>query len=437
MKPLNIGLIAALAVAMLAPIAASSQSKDAGVSDKQRQQGMAEAPAAAKAAGVACQISDARFIAQDKKSKRNFYEIDCAEGLGFIIEAGADKSTAFDCVTTSTPDASGKVGALACKLPGNNGNADLGKLVAKAGAACTVEKARGIGQSPTNSFFEVLCQGGAGYIVQAGAPPTPDKPVQVTTCLAYDEAGGNISCTLTDKASRLAVIDRYAAESGKGCAVKDRRYILSTKTGDNYYEASCQDGKGYVFKVNAAGALAQTLDCAAADNIGGGCTLTDTRAAKTEQAALYGNLAKKAGFDCDVESYGALPAQAAGQDVVELVCKGGKPGGIGVFTASGGKVYDCAHALVAGYRCSLNKGGSTAALTADLKTLGKGTCAVKDSRLVGKTASGSTYLEVNCADGLAGYMIEYTSPTAPKEAVGCVFAKGIAGGCKLPGNTGA
>jgi hypothetical protein len=434
MKPLKFGLIAALAVAAMAPVAATS--KDA-VSEKARQQGMAEAPAAAQAAGVTCQIADARFIAQDGKSKNKFYEIDCAQGLGFVIEAGADKSTAFDCISTSTPEG-GKASPLACALPGNaNSKADLGALVQKGGVACTVDKARTIGASPSNSFFEVLCNGGAGYIVQAGSPPTADKPVQATPCVAYDEAGGNISCTLSDKAARLAVIDRYATEANNGCQVKDRRYILSAKSGDTYYEASCQNGKGYVYKVDATGKLAQTLDCASADHIGGGCTLTDTRAAKSEQAALYTRLSKAQGFDCDVESYANLPAQTAGQDVVEMVCKNGKPGGIGVFTASGGSVYDCSRALIAGYRCSLNKGAPTAGLTADLKKLGKGSCTVKESRLVGKAASGSTYVEVNCSDGLAGYMIEYTNPTAPKEAVGCAFAKGIAGGCKLTGNTGA
>ena len=33
-------------------------------------------------------------------------------------------------------------------------------------------------------------------------------------------------------------------------------------------------------------------------------------------------------------------------------------------------------------------------------------------------------------------MIEYVAATVtPKEAIGCAFAKGIAGGCKLPGNS--
>src|SRR5690606_5583169 len=273
---------------------------------------------AAQAAGVACQIADARYIAQDSKTKNKFYEIDCAQGLGFVIEAGGGKSIAYDCISTSPPEG-GKAGALVCALPGNaNSKADLGALVQKGGVACTVDKARTVGASSSNSFFEVLCNGGAGYIVQAGSPPTADKAVLVTPCIAYDDAGAQISCTLSDKAARLAVIDQYAAQANNGCQVKDRRYVLSSKAGDTYYEASCQDGKGYIYKVDASGKLAQTLDCASADHIGGGCTLTDTRAAKSEQAALYSNLAKKAGFDCDVESYAALPAQAAGHDVVEM-----------------------------------------------------------------------------------------------------------------------
>jgi hypothetical protein len=441
MKPLRLGLIAAVAIGMLAPVAVSSQSKDAAVSEKDRQRGMAEAPAVAQAAGVTCQVSDARFIGEvaDKKAKTKstFYEVDCSEGLGFVLQSTAGANpTAFSCIEAGAPGADGKPSALACALPGNqNSNVEVAALAKKAGVACAVENVRAVGQTSDKSLFEVLCQGGTGYIITASNPPVASATAEAASCLLYDEASTNISCTLADKAARLAVVDTLVQQSGTSCAVKDRKFVLMTKQNDTYFEVACQDGKGYMIKADAAG-KGSAVDCAKAQHIGGGCTLTDARAAATEQAGLYTRLAKSAGFNCDVTEYGALPA-AAGKDVVELVCASG-PGGIGVFEASGsGKVYNCAHALVAGYRCSLNKGDTGAgALTADLKKLGKGSCAVKDSRLVGKTANGSAYVEVNCSDGLAGYMIEYTAATVtPKEAIGCAFAKGIAGGCKLPGNT--
>ncbi|HEY9217097.1 MAG TPA: hypothetical protein VIO94_03540 [Phenylobacterium sp.] len=444
MKPLKLGLIAAMAIGVLAPAAVMSQSKDAGVTAAQRTRGMAEAPAIAQAAGVACQVADARFIGEvaDKKAKtkKSYFEIDCSEGLGFVLEnAGAGvKPSAFSCVEASAPGPDGKPSALMCQLPGNqNSTADVAALAKKAGVACNIEKVRAVGQTSNNSLFEVLCQGGSGYVITAANPPIASGTATASSCLLYDEANTNVSCTLADKAARVAIVDSLVGQAKNGCVVKDRRFVLMTKDNFTYFEASCQDGKGYMYKADAAGRLSgSAIDCAKADFIGGGCTLVDARAASTEQAALYTRLAKANNFNCDVTKYGALPA-GPGKDVVELVCASG-PGGIGVFDAQGkGAVHDCAHALVAGYRCSLNKGDNgQAALTADLKKLGKASCAVKDMRMVGKTANGDAYIEVNCTDGLAGYMIEYTAATVtPKQAIACSFAKGIAGGCKLPGNT--
>ncbi|HEX2560579.1 hypothetical protein [Phenylobacterium sp.] len=442
MKPLRLGLIAAVAIGMLAPVAVYSQAKTAGVDEKARTRGMAEAPAVAQAAGVTCQVADARFIGEvaDKKAKTKstYYEVDCSEGLGFVLQstAGVAKPSAFTCIEASAPAADGKPSALACALPGNqNSTADVAALAKKAGVGCAVEKVRAVGQTTDKSLFEVLCQGGSGYIVTAANPPIASATAEAASCLLYDEANTNISCTLADKATRLAMVDTLAKQAAASCVVKDRRFVLMTKQNDAYFEVSCQDGKGYMIKADAAG-RGTGIECAKAQHVGGGCTLTDARAAATEQAGLYTRLAKSAGHNCEVTQYGALPS-GAGKDVVELVCANG-PGGIGVFEAGGkGTVYNCAHALVAGYRCSLNKGDTGAsALTADLKKLGKGSCAVKDSRLVGKTANGSAYIEVNCSDGLAGYMIEYVAATVtPKEAIGCAFAKGVGGGCKLPGNT--
>ena len=188
------------------------------------------------------------------------------------------------------------------------------------------------------------------------------------------------------------------------------------------------------------GAFKAAVDCAAADSIAGGCKLTDARSAKTEQTGLYTKLAKESGYDCAVSGYAPLAASAEynGKDVVELACSNRPDGAVAIFPPSGkGVIYDCAHSEVAGFRCGLTK--SSAAydkLTADLRTLGKTSCTVSEERMVGVTADKRAYLEVGCSDGLPGYMIEYTlSPLAPKGTTTCSEAKGISGGCSLPGNT--
>lgn len=443
MRRKTIGLAAALALVALAPAAVMSQSRDAGVTEKARTQGMAEAPAVAQAAGLNCQVVDARFVGKNEdrraKTSTTYYEVDCQDGMGFVIESVTGGATnLYTCLEAAAPTADGKPSALACQLPGNqNPQAELAKLAAKDGVACTVANSRAIGRSATNTFFEIACDDGVtGYILNTGYPATADTKVDATNCLIYDQSETNIKCELGDAAARLRVVDQMAAADAKSCAVSQRRFVGATTDGSNYFEAACEDGKGYIYKVANTGQLAESWDCARALGILGGCTLTDAREAATEQAALYTRLSKAAGFDCDVEKYAIFPA-SGGKDVVELVCKDGKPGGVGVFELNKSAVYNCAYAPIVGYRCGLNpENSSYAALTGDLKKLGRDSCVVSGQRLVGKTADGSAYVEVACADGLAGYMIEYKqNPINAVEAMGCAFAKGIAGGCKLPGNT--
>lgn len=435
--PKAIGLAAALAALVLVPAAAVSQGKkDADIPAAARKSGMAEAPAIVQAAGLGCNVSDARKIGEDKKTKTSYYEVACGAGnMGFVLQAPAGAApTVFTCVEANTPPAPDQKPAAPCMLPGNSDpKAALAPLMQKAGVQCLPENTRGIGQTKTNTYLEVACQGGVGYIVSASAPFDASKPVQAQSCLLYDDAETNIKCTLTDKASRLAVIDRYASEAKNGCVVKDRRFVGAAKDNSQFFEASCQDGKGYIFKVDTSGKLAETYDCAKASHLLGGCTLTDARQAQTDQAALYTKLAKGAGSNCEVERYALFPPRP-GEEVVELVCKDGK-GGIGMFKpgGAGSQVLDCGRAPVAGYKCSLTKDTGYANLTDDLKKYNFKSCEVSNSRVIGKSEKGTTFVEVACADGLKGYMIEYnTAPTVTAiGATGCAFT----GGCKLPGNS--
>jgi hypothetical protein len=443
MRPFAIGLTAALALAALIPAAVISAPKEkekpAAVDAKAREAGMKDAPALITAAGLTCTVSDARFIGEDKKTATKYYEVACQQGLGFAISAKKDVAPlAYTCLESSAPGPDGKTGGLACALPANlDAKAGLAAYVKKAGVPCELENARAIGAGAKNSYFEVACKGGTGYVLTTATPVTLDQEVTANSCLLYED-GGNVSCKLTDKATQLAIVDTLAAGAGKNCAVKDKRYVLSTKT-DNYFEVACQDGKGYMLQQTAtSGALAKTIDCAQASFVGGGCTLTDSVAAQTEQAGLYTKLATKAGFDCKVEKYGMLPSQDNRKEIVELKCSNRPDGGIGVFSATENHVYDCVASEINGYRCSFTKADAVyPRLTANLKSLGKGSCTVSGSRVIGQTATDG-YVEVACSDGLPGWVIAYplgAGSTNPKEVMSCLQAKGVGGGCKLPTNT--
>ena len=438
--PKAIGLVAALMAVLLVPAAAQSQKKAAApaVTEQARKAGMAAAPAVVQALGSSCQVADARLIGEDKKNKVTYYEVACQPGaMGMVLQvnAGPGANSAFSCIEANTPPAPGQPPAAPCILPGNaNPNALLGPMLEKASVACVPQAARGIGQTKTNTLIEVQCQGGTGYVVSASAPFDAAKPAQATNCLLYDDAETNVKCTLADKAARLAVVDNLAKAANNGCVVKDRRFVGASKDGFNFFEASCQDGKGHIFKADSKGALNVAYECAKATSILGGCTLTDARQAQTEQAALYTKLAKDAGAPCDVEKYALFPPKP-GEEIVEMVCKNGQ-GAIGIFKAGGrgSQIVDCGRAPVAGYKCSLSTNISYDTVTSDLKKLQKDTtCVVSNTRVVGKTDKGTIYYEVACADKLKGYVMEYqTAPTlSAVSAVGCTFA----GSCKLPGNT--
>jgi hypothetical protein len=289
------------------------------------------------------------------------------------------------------------------------------------------------------TVFEVACAGGVGYIVQASFPFTAAKPATFAACWGVP-AGTPMSCTLTDAAALATYVDPLAAKMGKPCVVKDRRYVGETGDHSAFFEVACQDGKGYMIEQAANGDVKPAIDCAVADNIGNGCTLTNARAAQTAQAGLYTSLAHKAGYPCDVSRYAPLPVNMPGREVVELACGNRPDGAIGVFPASSAEqaqIIDCAHSELAGFRCSFTKPDAAyPRLTADLNKLGKTSCVVSNERIVGITPDKQGFIEVACADGNAGYIISYTMPAVtPKDATVCTLARNMLGGCTLPGNT--
>ncbi len=447
MRSFGLAVVVALIAAVLTPATALAAAKPAEpITKDQRQKGMDAAPGLITAAGLDCKLTDARLIGQstDPKTKKasSFYELACQGNEGLIIQSTVGEApTVFTCAEASAPQPDGKKSNVACILAGNaDANAGLAPYIAKAGSACDLDKVRPIGHNSSITAFELACKGGQGFILQISSPPRLDKPVTMVPCLALP-AEGNIQCTLTDRAAQLAMIDHLVAQSGKPCTVKDRRFIGSSpSTGETYYEVACQEGKGYVVQTAANGAYKAMIDCAAAEGIGGGCTLTNYRESESQQAGLYSQLARKAGFNCDVSKYAPLPANVAGKEVVELVCSNRPDGAVAEFAvAAGGSstVFDCAHSELVGFRCAFTKPSAAYGnLTAELKKLGKSTCTVSNSRVLGVTAdSRGGDIEVACADGLPGFVIEYTlNPFAAKSVLPCSQAGGINGGCQLPGN---
>jgi hypothetical protein len=437
MRRLTIGLSAAFAMAAAIGVTATFAAKDAAID--------AVTPLV-QAAGISCTPTAARTggdVMTSDKSPAKIYEIACQEGMGYVLiakkpvgTAPAEAPQAYSCMMANAPGADGKPTPLACKLPANaHPEQGLQPLVTATGHSCQVDKARMIGLGATQTYYEVACKDGSGYIVQA--PLKAGGPaVSATTCLAFGSES-KVKCTLSNPAAQLGVVDGLAAATGK-CTPKDRRYVATDAAGTDYFEVACTDGKGYILHADATGHLKETIDCAVASGIAGGCTMTDSRAALTQQSALYTGLAKKAGFDCDVSRYGPIPVRDTSNEVVELQCSNRADGGIGIFPLHGGRnrVLDCVRSVTEGYRCSFSKESAVLPkLNAQLRGLNKGSCVVNGARAFG-TSDQTDFIEVSCADGGPGWVVTYAKASeSPNGVLNCAQAAGFGtGGCQLPTN---
>jgi hypothetical protein len=446
MRPILIGLVAAFLAVIMVPAAAlaATPPKPTPVDPAKRAQGMKEAPAVITAAGLDCQLADARFLGPsvDAKTKEttNFYEIACKDAEGFIVGAPAKPGPPLVIYTCLEVAASGAAN-IACILPENlDPKAGFAQMIQKVRPDCTVANARALGQTSdhTTTVFEVACQGGAGYVVDTSFPISTAKPMTFNNCLAYPPSSAD-HCTLTDPAAQDAYFATLVAKIGKPCTATGHRWVGATPSGSNYFEVACQEGKGYMFEQKPDGSVGQAIDCALADNIGGGCTLTNSRAAQTAEASLYSKLAHGAGFACDVAKYFPFDTAPPGYEAVELACSNRPDGAVGLFPAKPtdpARIYDCAHSELVGFRCTFTPSSAAfPSVTADLNKLGKSSCAVSGERVIGVDADKIGYVEVACADGNPGYIISYnTTDMTPKEAISCPLAKQIAGGCQMPEN---
>jgi hypothetical protein len=450
MRPILIGLIVAIMGAMAAPAAAvaaaaaaAPAAKPQTVDPEARKKGMAAVPAILQANNVPCQLADARLIgtSQDPKTKaaNSLYEVACTNSEGFVLVvfAGPQPPTGiYTCLEIANQPTSG----LKCILPGNaNPAAGLAPLLAKDKPSCQLKDARAIGQTTdrTTTEFEIACQDGSDYVADTSFPVSADKPATFNPCVAYAATPGK--CTLTDPGSQAAWLKGMAAKMGKPCDVKDQRFVGVSQEGATFFELACNDGKGYMLEVDNKGGVQPAIDCAIADNIAGGCTLTNAHQAQTAQASLYARLAHTAGYQCDVSKYFPFDVSMPGHEVVELACSNRPDGAIGIFPADSSKpsqILDCAHSELVGYRCTFTKASDAyPRLTDDLKKLGKASCVVSGERIAGTTKDSVGYIEVACADGNPGYLVAYALPAmTPKEATACSFAKDLGGGCQMPEN---
>ncbi len=441
MRRLGLAIVAVAALVLgAAPLIAQAQPAATApkpYTKEQLAQGMKEAPAALEAAHVPCTPTDAAFVG--KSGKSSVYEVACKEGLGYMVigSDGATPAKAYDCLTTMGN------ASLTCRLPGNaDPKQGLAPLVAAAGATCTLKDARAIGSTSSGeSYYEVACQQGPGFILTKAAPgATP--PVSAIPCIEA-MGGSNVTCKLTTKADIVASVAKLAAQSGKPCEVSDARFVgSSSTTGQTFYEVACGTAAGFMVQTNKAGVYQAAINCANAGGIAGGCKMTDITKAETEESKTYTGLAKAGGFNCDVSKYrfiGMSPDPKA--EVVELACANRPDGAVALFpvdTKVKPTFTDCVRSAKYGEAavCQLSPPTPVyAKFTAGLVAHGRTTCKVSGARYIG-SAGGEDFIETACADGGPGWVIEFTPTDDVKSLLSCGQAKAQGLACALPTNVG-
>ncbi len=431
MRRLATALFALAALALGAAPAVAQAADKAPITKDQRDKGMKDVPAVIQKAGVTCTPTDAYYVGAStgKEGKQDVYEVACQQGLGYVLLSGAASTRAFDCLATAAQP------SLVCRLPGNaDPKQGLKPYITSAAVTCTPTNARYLGANATTTVYEVACQEGPGYLLQAPVPPATTAVIAVP-CLQAE--GGANACTLTSKAQDVAVLSTLAGQAGKTCQISADRFIGNdSKTGDAYYEVGCGAQPGFVIAATRTGGLDKVITCGQAQGLGG-CKLSDTSQIMAQESAGYTQKAKAAGFNCDVAKYRSIGLDSTGGDVVELACSNRQDGVVAVFpkVATGKTEFvDCVKAGEFGPSgaCTLTPlTPILAKYSAVLASRNRGACKVSAARYIGQNPHGDDYIETACADGKPGWVMEFSPSDQVRDILTCGQAKSAGMACQL------
>lgn len=154
---------------------------------------------AAAKAGVQCDVTSAALVREDHKGgvHNATYEVACKNDFGWIVISAGDKASAYECLALRASERQAKGKLATCRLGENLGSmAGLKNLTRKAGLSCTPVNGNylGGGGTPAISRYEVLCDDGAGYIIDAPQPKST-AGMLVMSC-ARAKAAGMGNCAL-------------------------------------------------------------------------------------------------------------------------------------------------------------------------------------------------------------------------------------------------
>ncbi len=169
------------------------------------------------------------------------------------------------------------------------------------------------------SVYEVACQEGPGYILQAAGPD-----VKAYDCLSINAAASGkdaLTCRLEGNADPKQGEGKLVTAAGQTCpTVTGARPMGATPSGDIYTEVACGEGVGYVVQ-QSPGKTPIASDCL--QMLGSGnteCQLTP----KDKILAGMTAIASKSGKNCTVSNVRVVGSdKASGSTYYELACGSG------------------------------------------------------------------------------------------------------------------
>ena len=242
---------------------------------------MAAAQRQLESAGIECQVQEA--INPGVAGDAQVYEVACLDAPGYILVASEPPQT-FNCLelagsayVSQIEDPEADTGQQ-CSLPANqNGLELIGGWAREAGVTCRLDEALAIGKtSGGETVYEVGCDGVDGYHLDKTA-----EGWRAQDCLLVVAGQGVCRFTTPDE-QKATVQAKLAGTEAADCAVEQFRLMGQNDNG-RFFEVKCAAaGEGYVARIKDDVAQ-QIYSCATAQNIGGGCTLTQTPAAATSE----------------------------------------------------------------------------------------------------------------------------------------------------------
>lgn len=223
-----------------------------------------------------CEITNAKFLGETP-DKTSLYEVACAASPGYIIQSKTPPAVT-DCIILAASaqalraqDPAAEVGSQ-CELPGNTDILGAIKGYAQhANIDCIVDQGKVLGTDGDTVIYEVGCQGAQGFWVRkTGSDWSKTACIQVIA--------ENSACEFTTSAEiATSAKALLTGTDAAACDVTQARLMGQNPTG-MYYEVKCAaEGEGFIARVQN-GVTNRVYPCATAQQIGGGCTLTQVPA---------------------------------------------------------------------------------------------------------------------------------------------------------------